>query len=128
MSNKSIEELLDLINSSKNKDSKSVVAKLDKTVASFINELNIESGTQAVPNSLIFYYYRMLWKPEERKIKKIMFFKSFSQKMPAYRHGQQRFYMLTAGIFDLSKFEEAERYDKSYWPKKEAKPKKLSVS
>jgi hypothetical protein len=128
MSNQSIEDLLNLINDSKkNKESKSSSVRLDKSVQNFIEELKIEPGTQAVPNSLIFYYYRMIWKVDQRKVKKIMFFRSFSQKLPNYRHGQQRFYMIKPNIFDLSKLEEAESYDKTYWSKKETKQKKLSI-
>lgn len=122
---KSIEELLELVKSrpaGKRKEKED-----NRNVLDFITELGIESGTQAVPNYLIFYVYRTLWKPEDshKKAKKITFFQTFGKKFPDYRHGKQRFYMLKEGLFDVSEeMKKAARiYDKQHWQTKKVSKK-----
>lgn len=121
---KSIDELLNLVN---NKDVKKSKRKPDdKTVMQFISEFNIESGTEAVPNYVIFYYFRMLWNKENNrnKAKRAIFFDTFSRHFPHDRTYVQRYYLLKPGIFDLSEemLKEAKNYDKTNWSKK---PKKV---
>lgn len=93
----------------------------------FISELGIESGTQAVPNYVIFYVYRNLWRPDEpkRKAKKITFFQTFGRHLPDYRHGKQRFYMIKEGLFDVNDEVKkvAKSYDEQYWQAKKASKK-----
>ena len=122
---KSIEELLKLVQSRESTGRKEPVE--NKSVNEFIQELQIESCTHAVPNYLIFYVYRQIWNNEryKSKAKKITFFQTFGKHLPAYRHGKQRFYMIKEGIFDVNEqvLKEAELYDKQYWNKKEVSKK-----
>lgn len=119
---KSIDELLKLVQSREKTGRKE--PEENKSTNQFIKEMGIESGTHAVPNYLIFYIYRRVWRPEEdkRKAKKITFFQTFGKHLPDYRHGKQRFYMIKEGIFDVNEevLKQAEIYDKQYWGKKEA--------
>lgn len=116
MSN-TIEELLSLINSKAKKERRK--KEDSKDVLDFIKELNIESGTVAIPNYLIFYVYRSLWKPDEykRKVKKITFFQTFGKHFKSYRKNTQRFYLLKEGLFTVTEdvIKAAKQYDKQYW-------------
>lgn len=122
---KTIQELLDLVNSRPARKRKE--KEDNRHVLDFISDLEIESGTQAVPNYIIFYVYRNLWRPEEghKKAKKITFFQTFGKKFPDYRHGKQRFYMLKEGIFTVTEEikKAAKAYDKQYWGTKKLQKK-----
>lgn len=124
--NKSIKELLNLVN---NKEvSKSKRKPDDKSVMNFISGFGIEAGTQSVPNYLIFYYYRMVWNPDQNrsKAKRATFFDTFSRHFPNDRITKQRFYLLKEGLFDTSEtmLKEAKKYDKENWSKR---PKKVQA-
>ena len=120
---KSIEELLKLIE--EKPKSKKKKSEDNRNVLEFINDLKIESGTQAVPNYLIFYIYRCIWNVEQvkKKAKKITFFQTFKRHFPSYRKNMQRFYMLKDGLFDVNSevLEAAKLYDKQYWQTKKTK-------
>lgn len=122
---KSIEELLKLIEE-RPKSSKKP-REDHKDVMEFISELGIESGTQAVPNYLIFYVYRSLWRADQlkKKAKKITFFQTFGRHFPDYRKNHQRFYMLKEGLFEVNEelLKTAKNYDKQYWQAKKAQKK-----
>lgn len=125
---KSIEELLKLI---EEKPKSARKQKEDhKDVMEFIRELGIESGTQAVPNYLIFYVYRSLWRADQpkKKAKKITFFQTFGRHFPDYRKNHQRFYMLKEGLFEVNEelLKAAKNYDKQHWQAKKAQ-KKVSI-
>jgi predicted nucleotide-binding protein (sugar kinase/HSP70/actin superfamily) len=126
---KSIEELLKLVQSRESTGRKA--PEDNKSVMNFIQDMGIEAGTHAVPNYLIFYVYRRIWKldQEKGKAKKITFFQTFGKHLPDYRHGKQRFYMIKEGIFDVNEeiLKQAELYDRQYWGKKEAQ-KRISPS
>lgn len=125
---KSIEELLKLVNETQKKEKKP--REDNKNVLQFISDLGIESGTQAIPNYLIFYVYRNLWCPDDnkRKAKKITFFQTFGKHFPDYRKNKQRFYMLKDGLFDVNEeiLKAAKIYDKQHWQAKKVQ-KKLSA-
>lgn len=125
---KSIEELLKLIEQKPKSEKKEKPE--NRNVLQFIEELNIESGTQAVPNYLIFYIYRSIWRVDEpkKKAKKITFFQTFGKHFPDYRKNDQRFYMLKEGLFDVNEemLKAARNYDKQHWQVKKAQ-KKVSV-
>lgn len=94
-------------------------------VLRFIEETKLEAGTQAVPNFVIFWYYRNNWKGDRHhKANKIVFFRTFSQKFPDYRVGNQRYYLLKEGVIEVNDeiIKEAKSYDKQFWAKK---PKKV---
>jgi len=126
---RSIEELLKLV---EEKPKFSRKRKEDhRDVLDFISEVGIESGTQAVPNYLIFYIYRSIWRVDQpkKKAKKITFFQTFGRHFPDYRKNDQRFYMLKEGLFDVNEelLKAAKQYDKQHWQSKKAQ-KKVSVS
>lgn len=88
----------------------------------FIEESKLEPGTQAVPNFVIFWHYRNVWKGDRHhKANKTVFFRTFGKKFPAYRHGKQRFYLLKEGVIELNDeiIKEARSYDKQFWARKE---------
>jgi hypothetical protein len=121
---KSIEELLKLVQNRESTERKAPTQ--NKSTMDFIEELGIEAGTDVVPNYLIFYIYRQIWKENGNgKAKKITFFQTFGRHLPAYRHGKQRFYMVKEGIFDVNEevLKKAEIYDRQYWGKKEVSKK-----
>lgn len=125
---KSIEDLLKLI---EEKPKTSKKQKEDnKDVLEFIKDLGIESGTQAVPNYLIFYIYRSIWRVDQvkKKAKKITFFQTFGKHFPDYRKNHQRYYMLKEGIFDVNEevLKAAKQYDKQHWQSKKTQ-KKVSI-
>lgn len=119
-----IDELLAIAQSEKVKKTK----ELSSNVRLFVKEMNIETGSVKIPNSLIFYTYRKVWENEERnKVKKITFFQNLSKLFKNYRVGKQRYYLLNSSSFDLSLKEKAEEYDRQCWSKKTKLQKKLSV-
>jgi len=126
---KSIEELLKLIESKPRSGKKP--REDHKDVLEFMSDLEIESGTEAVPNYLIFYIYRCVWRADQpkKKAKKITFFQTFGKHFPDYRKNNQRFYMLKEGLFNLNEeaIKAAKDYDKQYWQAKKAQ-KKVPVS
>jgi predicted nucleotide-binding protein (sugar kinase/HSP70/actin superfamily) len=126
---KSIEELLKLIE--EKPVSKRKTREENRDVLDFIKDLGIESGTQAIPNYLIFYIYRSVWRVDQqkRKAKKITFFQTFSKHFPDYRKNSQRFYMIKEGLFDVNEelLKAAKLYDKQHWKSKKAQ-KKVPVS
>jgi hypothetical protein len=122
---KSIEELLKLIEE-KPKNCKKI-RQDNRDVLDFIQDMSIESGTQAVPNYLIFYVYRTIWRVDQqkRKAKKITFFQTFGKHFPDYRKNHQRFYMLKEGLFNVNEelLKAAKQYDKQHWQNKKAQKK-----
>jgi hypothetical protein len=122
---KSIEELLKLVQ--EKSSSKMKTKSENKDVLDFINELEIESGTQAIPNYLIFYIYRSVWRVDQpkRKAKKITFFQTFGKHFPDYRKNNQRYYMLKEGLFEVNEelLRTAKQYDKQHWKSKKAQKK-----
>lgn len=125
---KSIEELLKLIEEKPKSSGK--VKEDHKDVIDFIKDFGIESGTQAVPNYLIFYIYRSIWRVDQpkKKAKKITFFQTFGRHFPDYRKNHQRYYMLKEGLFDVNEelLRVAKNYDKQHWQAKKTQ-KKVSV-
>lgn len=122
---KTIEELLKLIEEKPKNVRKPKEDNRD--VLDFIKDLGIESGTQAVPNYLIFYVYRSIWRADQpkKKAKKITFFQTFGRHFPDYRKNHQRYYMLKAGIFEVTDevLKIARQYDKQHWQSKKTQKK-----
>ncbi len=119
---KSIEELLKLIEEKPKSTKKQ--REDNRNVIGFIEEFSIESGTCAVPNYLIFYVYRCVWRHDEskKKAKKITFFQTFGKKFPDFRKNRQRYYMLKEGLFDVNEevLKTAKQYDKQHWQSKKS--------
>ena len=125
---KSIEELLKLIEEKPKSVKKAKEDSVD--VLEFIKDLGIESGVQAVPNYLIFYIYRIIWRVDQpkKRVKKITFFQTFGKHFPDYRKNCQRYYMLKEGIIQINEeiLKAAKQYDKQHWQSKKSQ-KKVSV-
>ena len=122
---KSIEELLKLIEEKPRSERKPKEDNRD--VLDFMNDLGIESGTEAIPNYLIFFIYRCIWKPDQskKKAKKITFFQTFGKHFPDYRKNRQRYYMLKQGLFNGNEelLKAAKQYDKQHWQNKKLQKK-----
>jgi hypothetical protein len=122
---KSIEELLKLIEEKPRSERKPKEDNRD--VLDFMNDLGIESGTEAIPNYLIFFIYRCIWKPDQskKKAKKITFFQTFGKHFPDYRKNRQRYYMLKQGLFNVNEelLKAAKQYDKQHWQNKKLQKK-----
>lgn len=117
MSNKpSIEELLAAVKENGTKKKKRI--ENHTNTLRYIDEMKLESGTQAVPNYVIYWHYRAVWEGSDIRYKanKIVFFRTFSKKFPSHRVGSQRFYLLKEGCIELNEkvLEEAKFYDKKY--------------
>lgn len=121
-SNLSIDDLLKVVEGKKRSSKK---VEDNSNVRRYIEEVGWEAGTTAIPNYVIFWHYRNEWKCDRHyKTNKIVFFRCFSKKFPAFRKNTQRFYLLNDNVIKLTDevIREAKIYDKQFW-KKEA-PKK----
>lgn len=92
-------------------------------VSRFIDDLDIKTGVERVSTSVIYYTYRIKWDNDianNKKLKKIEFFRQFKRHFTPYRTGKQRYYLLDPSSFDLSRegLLEAEQYNKKYNSKK----------
>jgi hypothetical protein len=126
MSKPSIEELLAKVAEGSKPRRK---IENNASVVRYLKETGIEAGTQAVPTYVLFWHYRNMW-PGDRhcKAKKIVFFRTLSQKgLPHYRVGKQRYYLLKEGVIELNDevTRQAKIYDKQFWAKKA--PKKVRL-
>lgn len=112
-----IEELLAAVQERASKPKKKKIENHSNTLR-YIEEMGLESGTQAVPNYVIYWHYRAIWKGSDRRYKanKIVFFRTFCKKFKSHRVGSQRFYLLKEGAIELSAdiLKEALSYDKHY--------------
>lgn len=114
----SIDELLARVADS---SKKKLRVENNSNVLRFIEESKLETGTLAVPNFVIFWHYRNIWKGDRHyKANKTVFFRTFGKKFPAYRNGKQRYYLLKEGVIELNDevIEKAKIYDKQFWAKK----------
>lgn len=91
-------------------------------VLRFLDEMNWESGVDAIPTYVIFWYYRVKWDGSDRhyKAKKITFFRTFNKRFPEFRKSGQRYYLMKEGTIELTAevLKEAALYDKKFWGKK----------
>ena len=115
--------------------SSSVPNSNNSSVDRFINEYNVEIGTDKIPNYLIFYTYRVLWDGQHKsnKVNKIVFFRAFNKKFTQVRTGKQRYYLLDANCFDMGRenVERAKLYEKTEKARKETiktRKRRLSLS
>lgn len=114
MANLTVEELLAKVAEGKKPNRR---IENNANVLRFIEECKIESGTKAYPTYLIFWYYRMVWKGDRHaKANKIVFFRTFSKSFPSYRHGKQRFYLLSENFLEITPeiLEKADLYDRQH--------------
>lgn len=121
----SIDDLLAAVSQAEKKSRKRIESHTN--TLRYIEEMKLEPGTQAVPNYVIYWHYRTQWGNVENrhsKANKIVFFRTFSTKLPSHRVGSQRYYLLKEGSIEINEqiLEEAKLYDKKYVRfKKEAK-------
>jgi len=111
MSNLSVDELLRIVKSDvepiKNK-------KTHDHVLSFVKECKIDTGDIRIPASYIFYYYKKKWHPTSKnKLKKIAFFREFSNLFSQYRTSNYRYYLLNTDLgITFEEFELAKKFNK----------------
>lgn len=115
-SNLTIDELLAAVKDADKKKRRKI--ENNSNTNRYIDEMKLEPGLVAVPNFVIYWHYRAVWKGSDRayKANKIVFFRTFCQKFPAHRIGKQRYYMLKEGCIEINEkiLEEAKLYDKKY--------------
>lgn len=115
MSEKSLSELLSIIEEAEVKKTKEVKSRDIGSVNRFISELNIKTGLDRIPTHVIFYHYKRKWSDPHKlkKVNKIVFFRSFNKLFTQTRTGKQRYYLLNSESFDLSRetLLEAEYFD-----------------
>tara|TARA_R100001086_G_scaffold249698_1_gene190430 strand:+ start:4498 stop:4935 length:438 start_codon:yes stop_codon:yes gene_type:complete len=132
MTDINIDELLELAENAKKEKAKRKrgESKQHKSVSRFIEEYPIKPGTDLVPNYVIFYTYRILWKglTHSNKCNKIVFFRNFNKQFNQKRTGKQRYYLVDASSFDLTRegIEEAKYYDRRYQKENKKKQEKSS--
>lgn len=116
MQDRTLEELLQVIDRVEEDKKRSVKSKHVNSVDRFISELNIRSGLDKIPTHIIFYHYRQKWYDnyKEKKVNKIVFFRAFNKKFVQSRTGKQRYYLLDSESFDLDRetILKAEHYDR----------------
>jgi len=131
MSDLSLEELLKTLDDAEEKQKIKPVHRDVPHMDRFLEEMNIKVGTDRVPNYIIYYTYMRVWKgvlKNDNKFSKIKFFRSLNKRLPRARDGRQRYYMVDAEAFDLSREgkAKAEHYDE--WYKEKIKKKQRKVS
>lgn len=119
MSEISLDDLLKAIDNAeekKEKQQRSVKLKDQSSIRRFISDLNIKTGLDKVPTHVIYYTYRQKWKDtcKAKKSTKIVFFRRFKELFTQMRSNSQRYYLLDATPFDMTRegLLEAEHYDK----------------
>lgn len=132
MSDKTLEELLSLVNEAEQKQERFVKNRDENSVNRFISDLNIKTGLERIPTFVIFYTYKKIWynKVKDKKVNKIVFFRAFNKMFTQFRTNKQRYYLLDPSPFDLTRegILEAENFDKRLKSgKKETSKKKRKV-
>lgn len=116
MSNLSLEDLLSIVNDAELKQKREVKSRDLSSVDRFINSLDIKTGLDRVPTHVIYYHYRQKWYDtnKDKKSNKIVFFRAFNKKFTQHRTNKQRYYLLDATSFNLSREEliNAENFDR----------------
>jgi hypothetical protein len=88
------------------------------SVDRFVEKCSIRHGLDRVPNYVIYYTYKKVYKKAEgeKRWSKVHFFRLFNKIFDQARVGKQRYYLLDGGSFDLTREGriEAEAYDKEY--------------
>jgi|TARA_R110000851_G_scaffold31743_1_gene85531 hypothetical protein len=90
-----IDQLLKIIG----EDSKESKPIFYSKLGEFISEFNIEKGFDRVPNYVLWYTYKAVFKGT---MSKIAFFRAFKPDFEQRRTGKQRVYMLNKNSFDLT--------------------------
>ena len=127
MSDKSIDDLLKMVEGAKTPSTDKRPTGNNKNVLKFIEEMGVESGTVLIPSFLIFYYYRMIWKSSEEdrryKASKHSFFQTFHSHFVQQRKTKQRYYLIKENVFETNEelLKKANEYDRSHWAKRKKK-------
>lgn len=98
-------------------------------VRNFIEEMNVVGGNDKVPNYIIFYIYRKIYKPKTHdRANKIVFFRTFNKFFNSYRTKKQRYYLLNKDKLNITREVEIEAgiYDEKY--KEQVKKRKNKAS
>lgn len=121
-----IKTLLKLVSSNDNiKREKKVNAQDVLTISKFIDEMEMTEGDIKVPNSVIYYNYKYLWKrvPDDIKVNRIVFFRNLNKLFKSGRIGAYRYYFLNESKMDISKAarQEAKIYEREVTKKAKKK-------
>lgn len=120
MSDISLEELLKTIEEAEESVEELELPKHKDVVhmTTFLTDSEIKVGIDRIPNYVIYYTYRILWRKVDPHAltSKIKFFRTFNKQFTQVRTGKQRSYLLDAGAFDLTRegILEAKHYDEKY--------------
>lgn len=117
MSTPDLDELLKLLEDKvEEKKTEKVKSNLD-SCDRFIEKMNVKQGIERVPNYVIYYTYRKVYKKSlgEESASKIHFFRMFNKRFNQVRVGKQRYYLLE-GPFNMSRegLLEAKKFDQEY--------------
>lgn len=126
----SIEDLEKALEQSKKDDKRKKavppISKSHDSVLDYIKDKGIASGSIKVPNSVIFYDYRVNYPKQHnnKKVGRVSFFHTFAQHFTQVRSGTTRYYMLN---IDLDKNDDfiarAKAYSSNYTKTKRKKSK-----
>jgi hypothetical protein len=100
MSDYDLDDLLSLINEKDSEKGPSVVLEALGEIEQFCNEMKIFAGVDKVPNHVIYYTYKDVYKGD---LSKIEFFRRFKKIFKQVRTGKQRRYLLDSEGFDMSR-------------------------
>jgi len=131
MSDVSLEELLKSLEEAEETVEKAKpvhrdVAHMDR----FLADQGIKVGLDRIPNYIVFYTYKQVWRGlfhQNQKATKIKFFRTLNKTFTRARDGRQRYYLLNAEAFDMTREGKlkAKHYDEKYQEKiKKSKSKK----
>jgi len=134
MSEISLEELLKTLEEAEEvkEEVKKPVHKDLYHVDRFVKDLDVKCGLDRIPNYIIFYTYKKVWEgvQDNKKARKIKFFRSMNKRFTRVRDGKTRYYLLNADAFDLTREGKlkAKHYDEKYQKAIKTKQSKKSKS
>jgi len=106
MADYSLEELLDAIGKTPEKESFSYGTKIDD----FLIEYKIKKGVDRVPTTVLYFYYKEKFRGE---LSRIEFFRQLNKlELDTARTGKQRYYLIDASKIDITK--EGKRLARQY--------------
>lgn len=116
-----LDELLDLLEKEveqKSKTAKKAKFKGQKSVDNFVKEMKVVAGPDRIPNYVIHYTYKKIFKDSTGtpKEKRDYFFRLFNKMFQRVRTGRQKYYLLDAKSFDMSRegLLEAKKFSEEY--------------
>ena len=113
-----LDKLMDLLEKRVEEKRKTVKQNKLDSCDRFVTKHKIKQGSLRIPVFVIFYTYMKVYKaaPLEEKWSRRHFFRLFKKKFEQRRTGKQRYYLLDADCFDMSREGKlrAKKYDEEY--------------